>query len=103
MDEKKGYSAAEMWKLGGQNGWSGAIDAVGVWSLAADRDTGLVGGRDVVGFQEGVLCDRLEARRKGTGDVLPFLRGGPGWVAGHSWMVRTMFGVRVYEEGRKVD
>ncbi|KAI9686553.1 MAG: hypothetical protein M1822_003564 [Bathelium mastoideum] len=72
---------------------------LGLWVLAADTRTGLVKREDVEEFQKGTLMQRLAERRKtGRNDILPFYRGGPISVAGHSWMVRKMLGVRVYED-----
>ena len=105
VDEKKSYTAREMWELAAPNGIQGRVDAVGLWALASDVKTGLVKGEDVVGFQRGTLLREIEERRKGREQVLPLWRGGPIWVGGHSWAVGRFFGVRVYEEGggRKVD
>lgn len=99
VDEKKSYTAGEMWTLAAPNGIAGRVDAVGLWVLAADAGTGVVGGGDVVGFQRGEVLERVRERRRGVGDVLPFWRGGPISARGHSWVVGRLFGVRVYEEG----
>ena len=58
-----------------------AVDAVGLWALAADVHTGLLDGDDVVSFQKGTLFQQIERRRKDKEQVLPFYRGGPlSWV-----------------------
>ena len=77
VDEKRGYTCAELVEKAGRNGVGARIDAVGLWALASDVRTGLLGGEDVVGFQRGVLFQRLEGRRRGVEQVLPLWRGGP--------------------------
>ena len=77
VDEKKEYSCAEMWDWGGGKGVKGRLDAVGLWALAADTETGRLKGGDVVGFQRGTLLAEVEKRRTGRGQVLPLWRGGP--------------------------
>lgn len=78
VDEKKGYTCSEAWTLGARNGVAGRLDAVGLWALAADVETGLLKGGDVVGFQKGTLFQEIERRRrKGRAQVLPLWRGGP--------------------------
>lgn len=103
VDEKASYSASEMWALGGKNGWSGSLDAVGLWALAAGVGSGRIEGRDVVSFQRGTLLGEIERRRKGREEVLPLWRGGPISVAGHSWFVKRLFGVDVYRVDGKRD
>jgi hypothetical protein len=83
---------------------SRSIDTMHVmsfWAMTADVSTGLVKRADVERFQEGDwerdVVKRRRTRRQGEGDVLPLWRGGPISVAGHSWFVRKLFGVRVYE------
>jgi len=77
VDEKKEYTRAEIVRLAGKNGWMGQVDALGLWALASDVQTGLLRGEDVVGFQRGTLFRDIEKRRRGRGQVLPFYRGGP--------------------------
>jgi len=77
VDEKKDYTRSEIVKLAGRNGWSGQMDALGLWALASDVNTGLLKGEDVVGFQKGTLFEEIERRRKARNQVLPFYRGGP--------------------------
>ncbi|KAK4497531.1 hypothetical protein PRZ48_011982 [Zasmidium cellare] len=97
VDEKKDYTRFEIFQLAQrEKGVFAAVDAYGLWSLAADVRTGLLSGEDVVGFQEGRLFERIERRRKGREQVLPLWRGGPISVAGHSWVVGRVFGVEVY-------
>jgi hypothetical protein len=100
VDEKKQYTCSELVAAtrANGNGITGAVDAVGLWSLAADVKTGLLMGSDVVAFQRGTLFEEIEKRRKGLGQVLPLWRGGPISVRGHSWVVGKMFGVEVYRE-----
>lgn len=99
VDEQKDYTRGEIMALARRDkGVLGAVDALGLWSLAADVRTGLLKGGDVAAFQRGVLFEEVERRRRGRGQVLPLWRGGPVWVGGHSWVVGRVFGVRVYEE-----
>ncbi len=77
VDEKRDYSCGEMYELAAQNGLKGRLDAVGLWALAADTETGRLKGGDVVGFQRGTLFQEIEKRRKGREQVLPLWRGGP--------------------------
>ncbi|KAI9701739.1 MAG: hypothetical protein M1820_006367 [Bogoriella megaspora] len=83
-------------------GWVDRAHVLGLWTLAADTKTGKVRREDVEEFQKGTLMERLKERRKrrdrGSENVLPFWRGGPGSVRGHSWVVGRALGVRVYEE-----
>lgn len=71
------------------------------WMIAADVDSHTVDEGTVRRFQEGTwgeaVVRRRKSRRKGVGEVLPLWRGGPISVVGHSWFVRKLFGVRVYE------
>ena len=77
------------------------MHVISFWAMTADVGSGLVSRRDVERFQagewEGEVVRRRRSRRRGEGDVLPLWRGGPISVAGHSWFVRKLFGVRVYE------
>ena len=74
-------------------------DVLSLWALAADTRSDLVKREDVEEFQRGTLLQRLaERRRTGRQDVLPFYRGGPISVAGHSWLVGKLLGVKVYAE-----
>lgn len=76
------------------------IHVRGLWALAADA-SGIVSAEDVRDYQQGSLLWRLEARRKfrdaQDSNVLSFFRGGPGSVAGHSWFVKRLFDVDVYQ------
>lgn len=103
IEEKRSYSCSELVSLAGRNGWTGQADAVGVWALAADVNTGRIEGADVVAFQRGTLLREIEARRKDRSQVLPLWRGGPISVTGHSWVVGKMFGVEVYQDLEKKD
>ncbi|KAH7074558.1 hypothetical protein BKA63DRAFT_513252 [Paraphoma chrysanthemicola] len=69
---------------------------VGFWAMAADAKNHRVRSEDVQRFQSGEWEADVAKRRKGRGDVVPLWRGGPAWVAGHSWAVRRVFEVRVY-------
>lgn len=106
VDEKAEYTRSEIVKLAREKiGLFGAVDALGFWALAADVKSGKLKGEDVVGFQQGRVFERIEKRRKwrdhADEQVLPLSRGGPIWVAGHSWVVGRMFGVEVYKSGWK--
>jgi len=69
----------------------------GLWALAANRQ-GIVSPNDVKLYQEGTMLFELARRRKDNRDhVLPLYRGGPISVAGHSWFVDKLFGVKVYQ------
>lgn len=99
VDEKAEYTCSELFaRTRQEKGFMGALDAVGVWALAADVKSGLLSGRDVKAFQRGTLLHELENKRKDRQQVLPLWRGGPISVAGHSWFVGKLFGVEVYRE-----
>ena len=78
----------------------GLMDRVHVWGLWAisARGNGRVDAEDLRRVQQGKVLWELRERRRGRQDVLPFLRGGPGSVGGHSWAVERLFGVEVYQE-----
>lgn len=99
IDEKKRYTCSEIMAAAKPNGIQGQADAVGLWALASDVKTGLLHGEDVVKFQRGTLFESVERRRRNREQVLPLYRGGPIWVGGHSWAVKTFFSVDVYQEG----
>jgi len=71
----------------------------GWWEVTADKK-GNISEDDLKRFQDGHWQEDVAQRRKsrlpGKGDILPFLRGGPLSVAGHSWAVKTFFDVDVY-------
>ncbi|WVF69406.1 hypothetical protein IAT40_004183 [Kwoniella sp. CBS 6097] len=71
------------------------------WCMTADVKTGLVDASDVRRFQSGdwtgPVVQRRKSRLPGKGDIIPFWRGGPILVGLHSWFVRVLFGVEVYE------
>lgn len=70
---------------------------VGFWTMAADTRTHKVSRDDVERFQQGEWEEAVMRRRRGRDDVLPVWRGGPIITAGHSFAVRKLLGVRVYE------
>lgn len=77
-----------------------AIDTghvVSFWAMAADTKTHMVNAETLKKFQKGTWAEEIVERRRQRNDVLPFWRGGPISVAGHSWFVGKLFGVRVYE------
>lgn len=104
---KADYSCSELVSLlnqsenGEHKGWlAHKIDqghVVGFWTMAADTQTHTVSKEDVERFQQGNWEDAVVERRRGRDDVLPLWRGGPIWVGGHSWAVRKLLGVKVYE------
>lgn len=77
IEEKKDYTRSEIVSAARPNGWSGQADALGLWALASDVNTGVLKGEDVVSFQQGTLLERIERRRKDREQVLPLYRGGP--------------------------
>lgn len=82
-------------------GLAGILDRAhiyGFWTMAADTKTNRLAKDDVKRFQRGDWQTDVVKRRRGREDVLPFWRGGPIGVGGHSWAVKTFFGVRVYEK-----
>ncbi|KAK5108623.1 hypothetical protein LTR62_008114 [Meristemomyces frigidus] len=104
IDEKKSYTRAEIVTAARPNGAVGQLDAFGLWALASDVQTGLMQGEDIVSFQKGTLLQTLERRRRDNREqVLPFWRGGPISVVGHSWAVQKVFGVDVYRTDLKDD
>lgn len=69
----------------------------GLWAFAATHK-GYISAEDINLYQQGVMLYELERRRKDNRDhVLPLYRGGPLWVAGHSYFVDKFFGVKVYQ------
>ncbi|CBY00893.1 hypothetical protein LEMA_P020230.1 [Plenodomus lingam JN3] len=110
---KPGFSCAELLALldgeegaGERTSWVvrkiNQMHVLGFWSMAADAHTHVVARGDVEAFQRGDWEAAVVRRRRGRADVLPFWRGGPVWVAGHSWAVGRLLGVRVYDsEGKE--
>lgn len=81
-------------------GFMDRIHVNGLWAFAANR-AGMVSAQDIERYQQGVMLYELEKRRKDNRDhVLPLYRGGPISVAGHSYFVDKMFGVKVYQQPR---
>lgn len=78
------------------------MHVMGLWALAADKQ-GRLSSNDIRKFQKGTMLFELEKRRKDRSDVLPLRRGGPISVAGHSWFVEKLFGVKVYQAGPYFD
>ncbi|KAK3113183.1 hypothetical protein LTR53_009782 [Teratosphaeriaceae sp. CCFEE 6253] len=105
IDEKREYTRAEIVRAAQRSGggFMARLDALGLWALAADVETGRLAGGDVVAFQRGTLLEGLERRRRDRGQVLPLYRGGPISVAGHSWFVKKLFDVDVYQVDHKGD
>ena len=72
------------------------MHVTGIWALAANKD-GMVSVQDVRSCQNGSILWEIQRRRRDRADVLPLSRGGPISVAGHSWFVEKLFGVKVYQ------
>lgn len=106
LDEKKrSYSARDILALYAQDPKAdrGLITSVldrahilSFWAIAARPDH-MVDAADLKRFRQGGWETDVVERRRGRGDVLPLWRGGPIIVRAHSWFVRRLFGVRVYE------
>jgi hypothetical protein len=96
INEKKEYTRTEIVRAAKPNGFTGQLDAMGLWALASDVKTGLLRGSDVVAFQQGTLFGDVAKRRRDRTQVLPLWRGGPISVVGHSWAVKKVFDVDVY-------
>lgn len=73
------------------------IHITSLWAIAANTRTHTVSREDVERFQQGEWEEAVAKRRREREDVLPFWRGGPILVGPHSWAVRKLLGVRVYE------
>lgn len=78
------------------------MHVMGLWALAANRD-GMISPQDVRRCQDGSILWEVQRRRRDRSDVLPLLRGGPISVAGHSYFVDKMFGVKVYQSSPTED
>ncbi|KAK9895284.1 hypothetical protein P389DRAFT_172869 [Cystobasidium minutum MCA 4210] len=99
----KAYSLSELQAIVKNDTRGGGIkdrlDALSIWTMAARRKDGLVSGSDLRAFQDGTVLESIAKRRKtGRDDVLPFWRGGPISVSGHSWAVKRFFDVDVYRK-----
>lgn len=82
-----------------RSGWHGMLDRshienIARWMVGKD---GKITREDVEKFQAGQVLETPSRRRKNRDHVLPFRHGGPLGVAAHSWAVRKIFGVHVYE------
>lgn len=102
-DRQKSYSLTDLLGLYRPSPHIGFISSIldkahilSFWSISAQKDLGVTAS-DLKRFKEGGWEADVVKRRKGREDVLPFWRGGPIIVGAHSWFVRTVFGVRVYE------
>lgn len=75
----KRYSLSEIEKLVRNDGGSlkDQLDALGIWTMAAERKDGRISGKDLRAFQEGSVLEDIAKRRRGRDDILPFWRGGP--------------------------
>lgn len=102
IDEAKKYGLRDLLAVTSGAGLATKLDAMGCWGLIADQ-TGVVSGRDVRAYQRGEVMESVARRRQNRSDVLPFWRGGPIWVGGHSWMVSKLFDVDVYSSNHKHD
>lgn len=104
-DRKRSYSLSDLLDLyasdpSSQRGlFTSLLDRAHIlsfWSISARKDL-RVDASDFKRFKEGTWEQAVVERRRGRADVSPFWRGGPIIVSAHSWFVRTLFGVRVYE------
>lgn len=100
VDENKCYTRSELTGLAKPGGLIAQADAFGLWCLAAESD-GKVKGEEIRMFQRGEIMERVAARRRGRENVLPLWRGGPISVNGHSWFVKKLFDVDVYQKGKQ--
>lgn len=74
--------------------------AIYLWAVAADRD-GRVEQTVLQSYHDGTLLYELSKCRRTREDIIPFSRGGPIGVRGHSWLVKKLFGVVVYSKENK--
>jgi hypothetical protein len=105
---KTEYTCFELLALLGNGSGNGLLKhkidqghIVGFWTMAANARTHTVSRGDVERFQQGEWEESVARRRRERNDVLPLWRGGPIIVQGHSWAVRKLLGVRVYEASLK--
>lgn len=103
--KKEEYTCSDLLSLvsskPGNGFWKHKLEqghVVGFWSMAADTRTHTVSRDDVERFQHGDWERSIAERRRGREDVLPLWRGGPIIVSWHSWAIRKVLGVRVYED-----
>jgi hypothetical protein len=78
------------------------MHVLGIWAIAADKE-GRLNLEDMRLARQGCLMNEIMKRRKDRSDVLPFLRGGPIGIGGHSWFCEKTFGVRVYQEYQRIN
>jgi hypothetical protein len=102
---KSEYTCSELLGLLGSRSGRGFVShkldqghIIGFWAMAADARTHTVSRGDVERFQQGEWEESVAKRRRERNDVLPLWRGGPIIVQWHSWAVRKLLGVRVYEQ-----
>lgn len=94
---EQGLSRKEVVALARANGLMDRAHTSGLWAFSASRQ-GYLSKDDIKLYQQGTMLYELERRRKDNRDhVLPLYRGGPISVAGHSYFVDKMFGVKVYQ------
>lgn len=92
-----GLKRSEVVALARTNGLIDRLHVNGLWAFSATRE-GYLSRDDIARYQEGTMLYELERRRKDNRNhVLPLYRGGPISVAGHSYFVDKMFGVKVYQ------
>lgn len=95
-----GMTRSELVNLSRPVGLMNRVHVNGLWALSANRQ-GFVSAKDIELYQQGTMLYELERRRKDNRDhVLPLYRGGPMSVAGHSYFVDKMLGVKVYQQPR---
>lgn len=95
---EQGLERKEVITLARANGLMDRSHVNGLWAFSANGK-GYLSKNDIRMYQQGTMLYELEQRRKGNRDhVLPLYRGGPISVAGHSYFVEKMFGVKVYQK-----
>lgn len=93
----KPWTRSQLLQHVNSDGLNERVHAIYLWAIAGDKD-GKVVETSLKHYQEGTLLYDLSKRRQIRTDVIPFTRGGPIGVGGHSWAVKTFFDVDVYQK-----